>query len=54
MSTMAATSTGAALPSFTGRSGAEPNVQALTLGFGRTYGLAMILVGLIAGIMLVL
>ncbi len=35
-------------------SGAGPNVQGLVLGFGRTYGLAMVLAGVTGGFMLML
>ena len=35
-------------------SGAGPNVQALALGFGRTYGLMMVLGGVTGGFILLL
>ena len=35
-------------------SGAEPKVQALALGFGRTYGMAMVLAGVTGGFVFML
>jgi len=70
ISSMTATTTGAASDStatgsntFTGfggsptnpsKTGAAPKVQALALGFGRTYGLAMVLAGVMGGFMVML
>ncbi len=41
-------------PTNPSKTGAGPKVQALALGFGRTYGLAMVLAGVMGGFVLVL
>lgn len=41
-------------PTNPSKTGTAPKVQALALGFGRTYGLAMILAGVMGGFVLAL
>jgi len=41
-------------PTNPSKTGAAPVVQALALGFGRTYGLAMVLAGVMGGFVLAL
>lgn len=41
-------------PTNPSKTDAAPKVQAVALGFGRTYGLAMVLAGLMGGFMLML